>query len=258
MRRASLNPRRDPPTHVPTRASLRPTSRQLDAHGRRVSVGGSPVESTRRAAADAVRAERERLARDLHDSVAQTLYGIALSASRALTLLERGENTMVHGVLGEMLHLATDSQAELRGLVGDLRSEPSAPLERGLTESLVRLAAGLEAGSGCAVHLSLNEEPVLLPSTKESLFRIAREAVRNCEKYSGATHVHIVLETGPSGVSLLVADDGRGFDPYAARPGHFGLALMREQALAVGAHLELASTPGRGTQVRVRVGRRSQ
>jgi signal transduction histidine kinase len=108
------------------------------------------------------------------------------------------------------------------------------------------------------VHLSLAEEPALLPNTKETLFRIAREALRNCEKYAEATRVDVVLETGPSDVRLLVADDGRGFDPHAAHPGHFGLALMREQALAVGADLELVSTPGRGTQVQVRVGRRCQ
>jgi signal transduction histidine kinase len=245
-------------THAATRTSLRPTSGRLHTHGQRVSVGGRAVESSRRAAADAVRAERERLAHELHDSVAQTLYGVALSASRALALLERGDIEVVRGVLGEMLHLATDSQAQLRGLVGDLRSERSAHLERGLNESLAALAAGLEVRGGCAVHLSLAEEPALSPSTKETLFRIVREALRNCEKYAEATRVDLVLETGPSDVRLLVSDDGRGFDPHAARPGHFGLALMREQALAIGADLELVSSSGRGTQVRIRVGRRCQ
>jgi nitrate/nitrite-specific signal transduction histidine kinase len=70
--------------------------------------------------------------------------------------------------------------------------------------------------------------------------------------------VDLVLEVGPSDVMLLVTDDGRGFDPYASHPGHFGLQLMCEQAMTVGAVLELVSAPGRGTQVRVRVGRRRQ
>jgi signal transduction histidine kinase len=68
--------------------------------------------------------------------------------------------------------------------------------------------------------------------------------------------VDLVLGVGSSDVTLSIADDGRGFDPDASYPGHFGLQLMREQAMAVGAALDLVTAPGRGTQVRVRVGRR--
>src|SRR6202035_5746776 len=102
----------------------------------------------------------------------------------------------------------------------------------------------------------LADEPDIAPSTKAILARIAREALQNVAKHAQATHVDLVLDVGPSEVTLLVADDGRGFDPGASRPGHFGLQLMCEQAMAVGAALELVSAPGRGTQIRVRVGRR--
>ena len=105
------------------------------------------------------------------------------------------------------------------------------------------------------VHLSLADEPDISPSAKRTLFRIAREALRNAEKHAQATCVEVVLEVGLSDVTLLVADDGRGFDPYASHPGHFGLQLMCEQAMAIGAALKLVSAPGRGTRVRVRVDR---
>jgi signal transduction histidine kinase len=203
-----------------------------------------------------VREERRRLARELHDSVAQTLYGITLSASRILMLLERSDTEQVQAIANDMLRAAADSQVELRALVHDLRSDDSSQLEHGLGGALASLAAGLEAAGGCQVRVSLADEPDLAPSTKATLARIAREALHNIAKHAHATHVDLVLQVGPSEVTLLVTDDGRGFDPYEPRPGHFGLQLMREQALAVYADLEVVSAPGRGTQLRVRVGRR--
>lgn len=204
----------------------------------------------------AVRAERQRLARELHDSVAQMLYSITLSASRVLTLLERSETETVHTVVTEMLRQANDSQTELRALVYNLRSDESRRVECGLTASLSRLVAGIEVNAGCRVYVSVVDEPDLARSTKETLIRIAREALRNAEKHAHASQVHLVLETDPSEVTLVIADDGCGFDPDAAHPGHFGLQLMYEEAIAVGGSLDVISAPGRGTQVRVRVGRR--
>ena len=224
-------------------------------HRERVAAGGDLLESLRWASELAVRAERLRLARELHDSVAQVLYSITLSASRVLTLLERSETETVHTVVSEMLRQANDSQTELRALVYDLRSDEPRRLECGLAASLASLVAGIEVSAGYRVHLSVADEPDLPASTKETLIRIAREALRNSEKHAHASQVHLVLETGPSEVTLVVADDGRGFDISAAHPRHFGLQLMYEQAIAVGGSLDLISAPGRGTQVRVRVGR---
>jgi signal transduction histidine kinase len=204
----------------------------------------------------AVHNERQRLARELHDSVAQTLYGITLNASRVLTLLERSETERVHSIVNDMLRLANDSQMELRALVRDLRSDESSQLPRGLTGALASHATDPEATEGCQVRVSLADEPDIAPSTKATLARIAREALHNVAKHAQASHVDLVLEVGPSAVTLLIADDGNGFDPDASHPGHFGLQMMCEQALAVGAALELVSAPGRGTQIRVRVGQR--
>jgi signal transduction histidine kinase len=261
MRSPTLAPTRDPVIRMATRTSLRlrPISRRLDTHAQRPErtlAQGDLVHTAHRTAEVAVHDERRRLARELHDSVAQTLYGITLSASCVLELLERSETEQVHTIVSEMLRLANDGQTELRTLVHDLRPDELFQFQEGLTGALASLATGLEARAGCQVRLLLADEPDIALSTKATLARIAQEALHNIAKHARATHVDLVLEVGPADVMLLVADDGRGFDAHAAHPGHFGLQLMCEQAMAVGAALELVSARGRGTQVRVRVGRR--
>jgi signal transduction histidine kinase len=238
------------------RRSLVPRSRAR----RRVPVldGGHFFEGTRVAADVAVRQERSRVASDLHDTVAQTLYGISLSAARVLALLERSETGQVQSVVEHLLHLANDGQTELRTLLHDLRSGQPLPLQGGLTGALASLATDLGSRTGSQVRLSLADEPDIAPSTKVTLFRIAREALHNSEKHARATHVDVVLEAGPTEVTLLIRDNGRGFDLWESHPGHFGLQLMLEQATAVGGALDLVSAPGRGTQVRIRVVRRRQ
>jgi signal transduction histidine kinase len=258
MRTPALDPRRDPLIRSATRPSRRPTSRRLDTHAQhpeRTLAEGDLVQIAKRAAEVAVHDERLRLARELHDSVAQTLFGITLSASRVLTLLERSETEQMHTTVGELLRLANDGQTELRALVHGLRSDEAMQVEGGLTRALASHATGLEGMGGSQVRLTLADEPDIAPSVKAALARIAREALRNVAKHAQATHVDLVLEVGPSDVILLVTDDGRGFDPDASHPGHFGLQLMCEQAMAVGAALEFLSAPGHGTQIRVRVRR---
>jgi signal transduction histidine kinase len=88
------------------------------------------------------------------------------------------------------------------------------------------------------------------------LIRIAREALHNIAKHARATHVDLVLEVGPTEVTLLITDNGRGFDLWESHPGHFGLQLMREHAMALGGALDIVSAPSRGTQIRIRVVRR--
>jgi signal transduction histidine kinase len=248
MRSSTLNPRRDPVMRVATRAPTRQISGRRATH--------APYPDRVQPAEVAVQNERQRLARELHDSVAQSLYGITLSAARALALLERCEPEHVHGIVSDMLRLAHDSQTELRALVHDLRSDESDHLPNGLIGALASHAAEFEGTAGCQVFLVVAQEPNIAPGAKATLARIAREALRNVAKHARATQVELFLEIGPSDVTLAVTDDGCGFDPHAAHPGHFGLPLMREQALAIGAALDLVTAPGRGTQVRVRMGRR--
>jgi signal transduction histidine kinase len=111
---------------------MRPISRRLETHAQRPKLTlaeGDLVQTAHRAAEVAIHNERQRFARELHDRVAQTLYGITLNASRVLTLLERSETQQVHTIVNDILRLANDSQTELRALVHDLRSDESSQLQ---------------------------------------------------------------------------------------------------------------------------------
>jgi signal transduction histidine kinase len=208
-----------------------------------------------RTAEVALSEERTRLARELHDTVAQTLYSISLGASRVLTLLEQSETAHVQDIVQDLLQQASAGQTELRVLLQHLRSNDQDQVQGGLTGPLASLATEPGASARCQVRLVLGDEPDIALATKATLVRITREALHNIAKHARATHVDLMLEVGPTEVMLQVADDGRGFDPWDAYPGHFGLELMREHAMAVGGAIEVISASGRGTQVRVRVPR---
>ena len=188
--------------------------------------------------------------RALQRSLAEAA-GLAITELQPYLAVFTGPEALLH-----LVRVAKGLDSLVVGEDHDLRSDQPLPLHGGLTGALASLATGLESRTGSQVRLSLADEPDLANTTKATLIRIAREALRNIAKHARATHVDLVLEVGPTEVMLLVADDGRGFDPSAARPGHFGLQLMREHAMALGGALGLVSAPGRGTQVRIRVVRR--
>jgi signal transduction histidine kinase len=196
-----------------------------------------------------VLAERARIARELHDSVSQTLYAISLGVSRARGLLQQDDGTQVRRMIDDVLQLANAGQAELRALVTGLRSDQLT--SGGLTAGLAHLAEDVRTRSGLSVHLALAEEPDVPAATREELVLIVREALHNVVRHSSAKRVHIVLKGNEEGLTLLITDDGRGFDPAKPRTGHFGLHSMRERATALGGTLTLTSAVGRGTQVRV-------
>ena len=109
--------------------------------------------------------------------------------------------------------------------------------------------------AGLDIRLCVSSEPEVPALAKDTLLMIAREALHNVVRHSDAHRVDVVLEHGGGQLTLLIKDDGRGFEPSRPRPGHFGLQSMRERAAAVGGTLDLISGPGRGTEVRVRVSR---
>jgi signal transduction histidine kinase len=197
----------------------------------------------------AVLEERARIARELHDSVAQTLYAIALCASRARSLLQQNAGTEVQRSIDDVLHLANAGQDELRGLLTTFRSDRHT--SGGLTAPLANLAADTRRHGNLDIRLSLSDEPDVPAETKEALVMIVREALHNVVKHSAARRVDIVLEHDGGQLMLLIADDGHGFDPTRLRPGHFGLQSMRDRATAVGGTLALISAVGRGTQLRL-------
>jgi len=229
----------------PSKRDKHSRSRSGLAHNSRARSG---------AASSAVLTERARIARELHDSVLQTLYAVTLSASRALKILPTQDMDEAHKCLEEVVRLANGAQTELRGLLTNIRSTP--PIEGGLTVGLAALGADLRARTGLDVRLSLAHEPDLPVATKHALFLIGREALHNALKHAGATRVDIVLEVDCGQLVLMISDNGHGFDPMFYRRGHFGLQSMRERAVDVGGALELTSADGIGTRVRVCVAAR--
>ena len=191
--------------------------------------------------------ERQRLARDLHDSVSQAVYGIALGARSAKELLAK-DPAQVQEPLEYVLRLSEAALVEMRALIFELRPEA---LEReGLAGALKHHTAVLRARYGIAVEESLTAEPMTSWESKQALYRIAQEALHNAGRHARATQVRIVLTQVDSQVRLEVQDNGVGFDSRTAFPGHFGLNTMRERATDLGGRLDIESRPGAGTTVR--------
>jgi signal transduction histidine kinase len=214
---------------------------------------GSALENARlyeQAQGVAVLEERQRLARELHDSVSQVLYSIALNAASAAAL--RTNDPERAAALGRDVHeLARVGLAEMRALIFELRPES---LEReGLVSALHKQADAVQARHGIAVRVSVADEPEISLAAKEALYRIAQEALQNVTKHARAQSAELSLDQIGSEVILRISDDGRGFDTDRAYPGHLGLHSMRERAAAVGGALHIQSSHGQGTSVEARL-----
>jgi PAS domain S-box-containing protein len=192
--------------------------------------------------------ERQRLARELHDSVSQALYGISLGAHTALTLFDSDRDKVVEA-LNYVLSLANAGLTEMRALLFELRPE-SLELE-GLVAALGKQAAALQARHGLEVGLEVCDEPDLPLEIKEAVYRIAQEALQNAVKHARPNRLDVRLNCSAEGITLEVCDNGVGFDPMASFPGHLGLRSMRERAARLGGTLDIASAPGCGTRIRV-------
>jgi signal transduction histidine kinase len=201
----------------------------------------------------AVMIERQRLARELHDSVSQALYGIALGARTARALLDRDPAAAVEPI-EYVTALANAGMAEMRALIFELR--PESLEQEGLVVALTKHAEALRARHQINVHLDLCDEPDVPLEAKQALYRIAQEALHNIVKHARAGSVTLRL-SGPTprapAVMLDIRDDGVGFDPNGAFPGHLGLRSMHERATRLGGMLSIDSAPGQGTHIQVRV-----
>ncbi len=194
--------------------------------------------------------ERQRLARELHDSVSQALYGIALGTHTARALLDRDPHEVAEP-LNYVLSLAEAAQVEMRALIFELRPES---LEReGLVGALAQQAAAVQARYHLAVTTTFCEEPAISLKTKQELYRIAQEALQNTVKHAHANSVELRLSETEAALLLDVCDDGLGFDPSSSFPGHLGLQSMRERVTGLGGTLQIQSELGAGTCIRARV-----
>jgi signal transduction histidine kinase len=196
--------------------------------------------------------ERNRLARDLHDSVVQKLFGVVLAAQSAATLFDRDQGAARREV-DRLQDLAQDSIEELRSLIFQLR--PAAVETEGLAAALSKHVQVLRRVHTQPIEIELHGEPRLRPGVDDEAFRIAQEALHNALKHAAAERLEVRLEESERRLSLAVSDDGVGFDPGAAehRSRRLGLTSMEERARAVGGTLEIDSTRGAGTTVRLEV-----
>jgi PAS domain S-box-containing protein len=191
--------------------------------------------------------ERQKLARELHDSVSQALYGIALGAQTARRLLENDPAKAV-GPTDYVLQLAEAGLAEMRALIFELRPESLAT--EGLVAALEKQAAALRARYGIEVSVDLPEEPAIALDVKEALYRIGQEALHNTMKHARASRSWLCLTLTAGEIMLEVADNGCGFDPDGSYPGHLGLQSMRERLIRFNGRLEITSAPGEGARIR--------
>lgn len=196
--------------------------------------------------------ERDRIARELHDRVGQSLAGVGLTVDRlALTLPGGADEVRV-----ELEELAEEVRAvtrHIREKLTDLRTGPSPRLD--LSEVLSDFLARVKARSGIAVELHAEPGPRLAEAEEHEIWRIAQEAVLNAERHAGAGRIEVQWRYESGAPTLVVRDDGKGIAMAAPiRRDAYGLLGMRERAEAIGATLAIESAPGAGTTVRLRLG----
>jgi len=228
--------------------------------------------------------ERRRIARELHDGVGPALASLNIRLRTARKLLERDHHPVAEEI-EELAELAQASIQDIRRLIQDLR--PAALDELGLVPALREYVARYREEQGLEVALALPALPVPSPALSEAegvterssvegpalssvegpegderlpapvetaLFRITQEALNNVAKHAQAHRVEVALMRDRAHVTLRIADDGRGFDPEASRPGvHLGLWSMGERVRQLGGQFEVESAPGRGTRLMVTI-----
>ncbi|MGY1709457.1 GAF domain-containing protein [Geodermatophilus sp. SYSU D00758] len=198
--------------------------------------------------------ERQRLARELHDSVSQALFSMTLharTAQLAMAKLGLPDDGLLGRTVGQLRELTQGALAEMRALIFELR--PGALAEEGLVAAVTKQAAAIGAREGLPITVTGPvERPPLPAEVEEHLYRIVLEALHNTVKHARAGAVRVTVTDG-DGLTVVVADDGAGFDAGADHPGHLGLRTMRERAAAIGADLGIDSAPGRGTRTTVRL-----
>ena len=193
--------------------------------------------------------ERERLARDLHDAVSQTLFAASIIAE-SVPRQWQSQPEKVLPLLDQLRQLTHGAQAEMRTLLLELR--PAALLEANLKTLLPQLADAIQSRKRIAIELNIDEPDSLPPDVKMSLYRITQEALNNIAKHSNATQASVLLRHENGQVELMVSDNGCGFDPASIAPTSLGLGIMHERAAAINASLTISAQPGSGTSVHTR------
>ena len=227
-----------------------PIENLFGAGGRASKSGASRQEREIREAAG--RQERNRLARDLEDSIKQQLFAIQTAAATAQTRFD-ADPEGARGAIAKVRASAREAITEMEVMLDQLRA---APLENvGLVEALKRQCEAVGFRTGAKVAFTPGKLPpdaALPPGAQQAIFRVAQEALSNVARHARAAGLQVALAAGEGSLKLSVQDDGAGFDPEGPAAG-MGIRNMRERAAEFGGTLELASSPGHGTRLSVTI-----
>jgi PAS domain S-box-containing protein len=198
----------------------------------------------------AILRERQRMARDLHDSVTQLLYSLTLLSEAGQRMAKAGELQQVEENQARLSEIAQQALQEMRLMVYELRP---LPLKReGLVRTLEQRLEAVERRAGVDTHLVIEGEVDLTADVEEEIYRIAQEALNNSLKHARASVVTVTIRAERGYVALEVTDNGRGFDPEAVSDKRgLGLVTMQERAEKLGGRLTVRSVPGGGTSVKL-------
>jgi PAS domain S-box-containing protein len=197
----------------------------------------------------AILQERQRLARNLHDAVNQSLFSAGLIAEALPDLWEEDQEDARRS-LDDLRILTRGAIAEMRMMVSELR--PLALINSNLGDLLHQLADAFTGRTTIQVALTVTGEDILVSELQVAIYRICQEALNNIAKHAGASRVKIKLQYTAGKVDMRIQDNGCGFDSKLSLPGHYGLSMMNERAEAVGAKLEIISQPSKGTEIILR------
>ena len=204
------------------------------------------VELYGRAQTLAVLEERQRLARNLHDAINQSLFSAGLIAEVLPRLWER-DQAEARRSLEDLRRLTRGAMAEMRALLTELR--PSTLTDAELGDLLHLLGNAFTGRTNIPAKVTVVGQGVLPADVQVAIYRICQEALNNIAKHAGAKTVEIYLRHEDNAIELNIHDDGQGFDPEQITSGHYGLSMMRERAEGVGARFSIASRPGYGTEL---------
>ncbi len=196
--------------------------------------------------------ERHRLARDLHDSVTQALYGVTLFAKASQSSIKVGNIPLTTQYIDHLSETARQALKEMRLLIFELR--PAVLEQVGLVGALHQRMEAVERRAGVAVEFQVAAIPELPTALESHIYQIAQEALNNILKHSGATWVALRLITQAGELQLTIQDNGKGFDPSGiGETAGLGFTTMRERAERIGGRLQISSAPGKGTRVSLMV-----
>jgi two-component system nitrate/nitrite sensor histidine kinase NarX len=197
----------------------------------------------------AVLEERQRLARNLHDAVNQSLFSAGLIAEVLPRLWERDQQE-ARKSLEDLRRLTRGATAEMRALLAELR--PSTLTDSSLSDLLRQLGNAFTGRTNIPAVVDIAGDFFLPAEAQIAFYRVCQEALSNVAKHAKASRVEIDLKQEESAIEMRIRDDGLGFDPEKITSGHYGLGMMRERAEAAGALLTVNSQPGHGVELTIR------